>query len=151
MQTGPRLFSASTSRKNKAPASPNNLAEAGGLTSLKKQKILEMLRVARIWWRRLNRNQCLPAEEMREIVPRQTSERQNFALQEIEKFSFARAFGSKYWFAPRLKKQKRPETQWFQAFSNGGLEGIRTLDLSDANRTLSQLSYEPGCNRNIIS
>ena len=25
----------------------------------------------------------------------------------------------------------------------GGLEGIRTLDLSDANRTLSQLSYEP--------
>ena len=27
----------------------------------------------------------------------------------------------------------------------GGLEGIRTLDLSDANRTLSQLSYEPIC------
>ncbi len=27
----------------------------------------------------------------------------------------------------------------------GGLEGIRTLDLSDANRTLSQLSYEPKC------
>ena len=26
---------------------------------------------------------------------------------------------------------------------NGGLEGDRTLDLSDANRTLSQLSYEP--------
>ena len=25
----------------------------------------------------------------------------------------------------------------------GGSEGIRTLDLSDANRTLSQLSYEP--------
>ena len=25
----------------------------------------------------------------------------------------------------------------------GGLEGIRTLDLSDANRTLSQLSYKP--------
>ena len=25
----------------------------------------------------------------------------------------------------------------------GGLEGDRTLDLSDANRTLSQLSYEP--------
>ena len=24
-----------------------------------------------------------------------------------------------------------------------GLEGSRTLDLSDANRTLSQLSYEP--------
>ncbi len=27
----------------------------------------------------------------------------------------------------------------------GGPEGIRTLDLSDANRTLSQLSYGPGC------
>ena len=26
---------------------------------------------------------------------------------------------------------------------NGGPKGIRTLDLSDANRTLSQLSYEP--------
>ena len=25
----------------------------------------------------------------------------------------------------------------------GGLEGDRTLDLTDANRTLSQLSYEP--------
>jgi hypothetical protein len=25
-----------------------------------------------------------------------------------------------------------------------GAEGIRTLDLSDANRTLSQLSYSPG-------
>ena len=32
------------------------------------------------------------------------------------------------------------------AFSNyGGLEGDRTLDLTDANRTLSQLSYEPIC------
>ena len=27
--------------------------------------------------------------------------------------------------------------------SYGGPEGIRTLDLSDANRTLSQLSYGP--------
>ena len=26
---------------------------------------------------------------------------------------------------------------------HGGLEGDRTLDLTDANRTLSQLSYEP--------
>ena len=26
---------------------------------------------------------------------------------------------------------------------DGGDEGIRTLDLSDANRTLSQLSYAP--------
>ena len=41
------------------------------------------------------------------------------------------------------EKRKRPETLWFQAFLRGGLEGIRTLDLSDANRTLSQLSYEP--------
>ena len=29
------------------------------------------------------------------------------------------------------------------AFYFGGLEGDRTLDLTDANRTLSQLSYEP--------
>ena len=29
--------------------------------------------------------------------------------------------------------------------ANGGDEGIRTLDLSDANRTLSQLSYAPIC------
>ena len=28
-------------------------------------------------------------------------------------------------------------------FLFGGLEGDRTLDLTDANRTLSQLSYEP--------
>ena len=28
-------------------------------------------------------------------------------------------------------------------FFFGGLEGDRTLDLTDANRTLSQLSYEP--------
>lgn len=42
-----------------------------------------------------------------------------------------------------LKKlQKSREMINFTAFC-GGLEGIRTLDLSDANRTLSQLSYEP--------
>ena len=29
------------------------------------------------------------------------------------------------------------------SFVYGGLEGDRTLDLTDANRTLSQLSYEP--------
>ena len=40
------------------------------------------------------------------------------------------------------KLQKSRETYNFTAFC-GGLEGIRTLDLSDANRTLSQLSYEP--------
>ena len=28
---------------------------------------------------------------------------------------------------------------------SGGLEGIRTLDLCDANAALSQLSYEPIC------
>ena len=38
--------------------------------------------------------------------------------------------------------QKCREIIDFTALS-GGLEGIRTLDLSDANRTLSQLSYEP--------
>ena len=31
----------------------------------------------------------------------------------------------------------------FGLYCFGGLEGDRTLDLSDANRTLSQLSYEP--------
>ena len=38
--------------------------------------------------------------------------------------------------------QKCREISDFTALT-GGLEGIRTLDLSDANRTLSQLSYEP--------
>ena len=33
----------------------------------------------------------------------------------------------------------------------GGPGGIRTLDLSDANRTLSQLSYRPKCKKNYIS
>ena len=32
----------------------------------------------------------------------------------------------------------------FHGFFDGGPGGIRTLDLSDANRTLSQLSYKPG-------
>ena len=42
-----------------------------------------------------------------------------------------------------LKKlQKSCEICNFTAFC-GGPEGIRTLDLSDANRTLSQLSYKP--------
>ena len=40
--------------------------------------------------------------------------------------------------------QKNNHTFWCGYF-RGGLEGIRTLDLSDANRTLSQLSYEPIC------
>ena len=40
--------------------------------------------------------------------------------------------------APRQNK-KPPKGD----FCFGGPEGIRTLDLSDANRTLSQLSYKP--------
>ena len=38
-------------------------------------------------------------------------------------------------------KTKRPPHR--VTFCFGGPEGIRTLDLSDANRTLSQLSYKP--------
>ena len=38
---------------------------------------------------------------------------------------------------PPLKKKV------FVQYLFGGPEGIRTLDLSDANRTLSQLSYKP--------
>lgn len=43
-------------------------------------------------------------------------------------------------FAKNGKKKRRivlNDTAFY------GLEGSRTLDLSDANRTLSQLSYEP--------
>ena len=43
-------------------------------------------------------------------------------------------------FAKKDKKKRRivlNDTAFY------GLEGSRTLDLSDANRTLSQLSYEP--------
>ena len=36
------------------------------------------------------------------------------------------------------------------AFFDGGPEEIRTLDLSDANRTLSQLSYRPNSNCQMI-
>lgn len=36
------------------------------------------------------------------------------------------------------------KTALSDGFHFGGPEGIRTLDLSDANRTLSQLSYKPG-------
>ena len=41
----------------------------------------------------------------------------------------------------KKRKKKRRIVQHDTAFY--GLEGSRTLDLSDANRTLSQLSYEP--------
>ena len=40
----------------------------------------------------------------------------------------------------RSKKKNHPKGVVF-----GGPKGIRTLDLSDANRTLSQLSYGPMC------
>ena len=48
-----------------------------------------------------------------------------------------------------FKKNKCPfyatnRVEW--AFFDGGPEEIRTLDLSDANRTLSQLSYRPNSN-----
>lgn len=36
-----------------------------------------------------------------------------------------------------------PQTKKFGYASNGGDEEDRTLDLTDANRTLSQLSYAP--------
>ena len=40
---------------------------------------------------------------------------------------------------------KRKEPRFAEFFSFGGDGGIRTHDLSDANRTLSQLSYAPKC------
>ena len=40
------------------------------------------------------------------------------------------------------KKKGKSETRLPKI---GGDGGIRTLDLTDANRTLSQLSYAPGC------
>ena len=41
------------------------------------------------------------------------------------------------------KARKKPVTLAATGFFAGGPEEIRTLDLSDANRTLSQLSYRP--------
>ena len=44
------------------------------------------------------------------------------------------------------KKHKKSSVHNLKSVMNtryGGPEGIRTLDLSDANRTLSQLSYKP--------
>ena len=49
------------------------------------------------------------------------------------------------------QKQKSPETLVVSGLLAGGLEGDRTLDLTDANRTLSQLSYEPIVYRQIVS
>ena len=50
-----------------------------------------------------------------------------------------------YFFLFLLKKQGNCLIYLLDKSGNlfGGTEGIRTLDLSDANRTLSQLSYDP--------
>ena len=45
--------------------------------------------------------------------------------------------------------QKEGQTKSLSFFF-GGDGGIRTLDLTDANRTLSQLSYAPKSSRSII-
>ena len=41
------------------------------------------------------------------------------------------------------KERKSFEIKDFRSFFDGGDEEDRTLDLTDANRTLSQLSYAP--------
>ena len=41
------------------------------------------------------------------------------------------------------KKEQNPNFYSSDFAENGGDEGDRTLDLTDANRTLSQLSYAP--------
>ena len=41
------------------------------------------------------------------------------------------------------KHNKKPVEDYFHGLFYGGPEGIRTLDLSDANRTRSQLRYRP--------
>ena len=46
-------------------------------------------------------------------------------------------------FNHRKVESNEKTTTFVVVFSYGGPEGIRTLDLSDANRTLSQLSYKP--------
>ena len=43
------------------------------------------------------------------------------------------------------QKTKKARNLAVSSLFCGGLEGDRTLDLTDANRTLSQLSYEPVC------
>ena len=42
-----------------------------------------------------------------------------------------------------VKNEKKETPYRLTRYAFYGLEGSRTLDLSDANRTLSQLSYEP--------
>ena len=53
-------------------------------------------------------------------------------------------FGARHGLPKFFRHKKRRIVQNDAAMRQiGGLEGDRTLDLSDANRTLSQLSYEP--------
>ena len=44
---------------------------------------------------------------------------------------------------PKPYQKEQSSICWMEDCSFGGLEGDRTLGLTDANRTLSQLSYEP--------
>ena len=47
-------------------------------------------------------------------------------------------------FADKVKKKEQNPNFYSSDFAeSGGDEGDRTLDLTDANRTLSQLSYAP--------
>ena len=58
-------------------------------------------------------------------------------------------FGRAYRTAPELTSRgsnisfARTWMDWVPSPSAGGPEEVRTLDLTDANRTLSQLSYGP--------
>ncbi len=54
-----------------------------------------------------------------------------------------RIFNTREWDVQRKWDPKRKASAVADAFLFGGPEGIRTLDLSDANRTRSQLRYRP--------
>ena len=45
----------------------------------------------------------------------------------------------------KLQNKEKPAVRELLTAGMVDLEGLRTLDLSDANRTLSQLSYRPEC------
>ena len=53
-----------------------------------------------------------------------------------------RIFNTREWDVQRKWDPKRKASAVADAFLFGGPEGIRTLDLSDANRTRSQLRYD---------
>ena len=55
------------------------------------------------------------------------------------------------YFAPKCMKETSLVWVDKRGFFRGGDGGIRTLDLTDANRTLSQLSYAPTSARKIIA